>query len=139
MEDNLSKQNLFNLYTKLLDIWEAFKWTTNNYPLFAAHNGNQYQPCLDGEKIGAKKKKENHTKASIPPPAAIASRFLSSNDKFHNAPAASCLFQSADIIYIKTNLLRKHIIILCMEKKEPKVYDYRRDLLLWISTKNEES
>lgn len=37
---------------------------------------------------------ECHTKATIPPAAAIASRFLSSKDKFHKAPAASCLFVS---------------------------------------------
>jgi hypothetical protein len=31
------------------------------------------------------------TNASTPPTAAIASRFLSSKERFHKAPAASCL------------------------------------------------
>jgi hypothetical protein len=45
------------------------------------------------------------TKASTPPAAAIASRFLSSNDKFHNAPAASCLFNKQLKYYISDKIL----------------------------------
>lgn len=38
-----------------------------------------------------------NTKASTPPAATIASRFFSSNDKFHKAPAASCLFEGSKV------------------------------------------
>lgn len=40
-------------------------------------------------------KMDKHTNASTPPTAAMASRFLSSKDKFHRAPAASCLLMRA--------------------------------------------
>ncbi|CAK7335890.1 unnamed protein product [Dovyalis caffra] len=38
---------------------------------------------------------QSHNKAVMPPAAAIASLFLSSNDKFHRAPTASCLVDLA--------------------------------------------